>query len=168
MALNKKRNASISTNSDVKKEKKVTKEKVTEEKSTDIESLQKTLALIVQLIHEMDGRVKALEEKVVTIEESINDEDEDDEDEGEDDEGDEVTSDDDDEVTADDIDCDKTYKQLRSLSVEDQKSVLNAAMKSLGQKGITSAKVKNDQNYAYAVAEVMCEEHGFETEDFIK
>ena len=165
MALNKKRNASISTNSDVKasKEKaskeKVTKEKVTkeksEEKSPDIESLQKTLALIVQLLNELDGRVKALEAKVSTIEESINDDDDDDDD-------------DDDEVTADDIDCDKTYKQLRSLSVEDQKSVLNAAMKSLGQKGITAAKVKNDKNYAYAVAEVMCEKHGFETEDFTK
>ena len=164
MALNKKRNASVSTNSDVKaaKEKstkeKVTKEKstekVTKEKSTDIESLRKTLALIVQLLNEMDGRVKALEERVTTLEDSINDDDDDD--------------DNDDEVTADDIDCDKTYKQLRSLSVEDQKSVLNAAMKSLGQKGITAAKVKNDKNYAYAVAEVMCEKHGFETEDFTK
>lgn len=143
MALNKKRNAS-----DVK----ASMEKVKKEKSTDIESLQKTLAIIVQLLNELDGRVKTLEAKVSTIEESIND-DEDDED---------------DEVTADDIDCDKTYKQLRSLSVEDQKSVLNAAMKSLGQKGITAAKVKNDKNYAYAVAEVMCEEHGFETEDFTK
>ena len=55
MALNKKRN--VSTNSDVK----TTKETVTKEKSTDIESLQKTLALIVQLLNEMDGRVKTLE-----------------------------------------------------------------------------------------------------------
>ena len=160
MALNKKRNISISTDSDVKaskvkSEEKVTKEK-SEKKSTDIESLQKTLALIVQLLNEIDGRVKTLEEKVAAMEESINNEDEDED------------EDEDDVVTADDIDCDKTYKHLRSLSVEDQKSVLNAAMESLGKKGITAAKVKNDQNYAYAVAEVMCEEHGFETEDFTR
>ena len=182
MALNKKRTiTSANVSATAKVESKA--EPKTESKVTDLAALQTALAQMVQLITDLSGKLEAangrideLSTRIDELESKLNAalEDDGDDDDGNDD-GDEEEGDDEgdeeegDDVTADDIDCNKTYTQLTSMDVDQQKEVLVKAMKSLGVKGLQARSVRKDANAALAVAEVMCSgKFGWEVEDFLK
>ena len=143
----------------------------------DMTALQTALTQIVQLVTDLSGKLEAangrideLSGKVDDLESKLNAALEDDEDGDDDDEDDDGDGDEDgDDVTADDIDCNKAYKQLTSMDIDQQKEVLVEAMKSLGVKNLVARTIRKDANAALAVAEVMCsEKFGWDVDDFLK
>jgi TolA-binding protein len=175
MALNKKRTVTATATATKSTEGNAT---ASAAPAMDMTALQTALAQIVQLVTDLSGKLEAangrideLSGKVDDLESKLNAALEDDEDADGDDEdadGDDEDADGDD-VTADDIDCNKAYKQLTSMDIDQQKEVLVEAMKSLGVKNLVARTIRKDANAALAVAEVMCsEKFGWDVDDFLK
>lgn len=168
MALNKRRNASVSASTSTAP----AETSPASAQNSDFTALQTALASIVQLVTQLNetvtkqaSEISDIKARLDAIEAAMDEEDEDADDTDEDEEDEE----DGDDYTADDIDPAKVNDQLHQFDANEQKEILSLAMKSLGTNRLNPRIIVKDANAAYAVAEVLCsEKFGCDVEDMIK